>query len=172
MEALVIYDPVSSWYASGSHPMLNTRASNQNSSKMNLKNVTDHQLVFISYRCYSHFLVQWIKTSVSPWLSTYLTSCPPIFSKKSTEAAPSVSRSMFVAEQSKIVQLYHYCAIILLSHTFPSSCWCPCLSVCLSFPLCSIPLFLPSSTAPSHRMLRLPENKRRSMERDKAEGGR
>lgn len=48
----------------------------------------------------------------------------------------------------------------------------PSLSVCLSFPLCPIPLFLLSSTTPSRRKPGLPENKHCSVERDKAEGGR
>lgn len=46
------------------------------------------------------------------------------------------------------------------------------LSLCLSFPLCPIPPFLLSSTAPSRRKPGLPENKPWSVERDKAEGGR
>lgn len=79
----------------------------------------------------------------------------------------SVYRSTFVAEQSKVIQLYYNPPLTQTHHPVGAH-----VSLCLSFPFHSIPLFLPSSTAPSHRMLCLPENKRRSMERDKAEGGR
>lgn len=46
------------------------------------------------------------------------------------------------------------------------------VSLCLSFPVYPIPLFLLSSIAPSHRKSGLPENKSPSMERDKDKGGR
>lgn len=36
---------------------------------------------------------------------------------------------MFAAEQSQAVQLYQPCSLTHFSHTFPSSCWCPCLCV-------------------------------------------